>query len=92
MSLQIDMSGLADLAWLLNSMALIIALAASWLLVATRWRRQLFATQLRLAASRMQVASEGREKATRRVNRAFYAIGFSSLGLAWLLSMLTRLA
>ncbi|WP_437421049.1 hypothetical protein [Stutzerimonas chloritidismutans] len=91
MSLQIDMSGLASLAWLLNSMALLIALAGSWLLVATRWRRQLSGARLHLAESRVETSTDPQRLGTGRVDRFFYAFGFASLGLAWLLSTATRL-
>lgn len=92
LSLQIDLSGLASLALLLNSMALLIAISGAWLLLATRWRRQLATHSLRLAGARVSAAEPLRAQATQRVDRFFYCFGFCSLGLAWLLSSLTRLA
>lgn len=86
----VDFSGLANLASLLNSMALLIALCGSWLLLATRWRRQLSGHSAQLAESE---AGIGRLPggATARIDRFFYGFGFGSLGLACLLSSLTRL-
>ena len=93
MSLQIDLSGLASLALLLNSLALLIALGGAWLLLATRWRQQRLATDaLSLAEARMPAIEEAGALATQRIDRFFYCFGFGSLGLAWLLSSLTRLA
>ncbi|MCQ4328982.1 hypothetical protein [Stutzerimonas stutzeri] len=90
--LNIDFSGLSGLATLLNSMALLIALSGGWLLVATRWRRQLAANAASLAgispSSDRQLSAAG----TQRIDRFFYGFAFSSLALAWLLSALTRLA
>jgi len=92
LSLQFDVSGLASLALLLNSMALLIAVGGAWLLLATRWRQQLAVNTSYLAGSSAQAVEQVRTLATQRIDRFFYCFGFSSLGLAWLLSSLTRLA
>jgi hypothetical protein len=92
LSLQIDVSGLASLALLLNSMALLIAASGAWLLLATRWRQQLAVDPSYLAGASMQTVERARALATQRIDRFFYCFGFSSLGLAWLLSSLTQLA
>ncbi len=91
MLLSIDFSGLSSLATLLNSMALLIALGGAWLLLATRWRRQLAANPAPLAGSSASAVEQVSATGNRRIDRFFYGFGFSSLGLAWLLSSLTRL-
>lgn len=93
MSLNIGVSGLASVAFLLNSMALLIALCASWLLVATRWRRQLAGHAEQMAGSGGQggIGRSLNGSATQRIDRFFYAFGLGSLSLACLLSSLTRL-
>ncbi|MCQ4313086.1 hypothetical protein D7241_19385 [Stutzerimonas sp. VN223-3] len=89
--MQFDVSGLASLALLLNSMALLIAVGGAWLLLATRWRQQLAVNSSCLAGHSVQAVEQTRMLATQRIDRFFYCFGFSSLGLAWLLSSLTRL-
>ncbi len=89
--LYFDYSALARVAPLVNSLALLIALSGAWLLLATRWRRQLSRAETSLAGSRLSAAEQGGLAATRRLDRFFYGFGFSSLGLACLLSSLTRL-
>lgn len=94
MLLNIDVSGLERVAFLLNSMALMIALCASWLLVATRWRRQLAAHAEPVAESGGQDGidrSPTGAPATQRIDRFFYGFGLGGLSLACLLSSLTRL-
>lgn len=93
MPLNIDVSGLARVAFLLNSMALMIALCASWLLVATRWRRQVAAHAEQVAGSEGQdgIGRSLASAATQRIDRFFYGFGLGSLSLACLLSSLTRL-
>lgn len=89
--LDFDYSTLARVAPLINSLALLIALSGGWLLLATRWRRQLSNAATSLAGSRIPAVEQGGVAATRRLDRFFYGFGFSSLGLACLLSSLTRL-
>lgn len=91
MLLNIDFSGLSSLATLLNSMALLIALGGGWLLLATRWRRQLAATAASLAGVNPSAVRQLSAAGTQRIDRFFYGFGFSSLALAWLLSAFTRL-
>ncbi|MEL7558419.1 hypothetical protein [Stutzerimonas chloritidismutans] len=91
MLLEFDYSTLARVAPLVNSLALLIALGGAWLLLATRWRRQLSNAATSLADSRLSSVDQGAVAATRRLDRFFYGFGFSSLGLACLLSSLTRL-
>ncbi|WP_407295547.1 hypothetical protein [Stutzerimonas zhaodongensis] len=92
MLFDIDYAGWSSVALLLNSMALLIALGGAWLLIATRWRRQLANAKASLATAHpLLVAQAGTAAATERLDRFFYAFGFSSLGLACLLSSLTRL-
>lgn len=93
MSLSIDVSGLARVAFLLNSMALMIAVCASWLLVATRWRRQGadHAEPLTGSGGQDGIARSLTSAATQRIDRFFYGFGLGSLSLACLLSLLTRL-
>lgn len=88
----IDYSALSSVASLVNSMALVIALGGAWLLVATRWRRQLASAKASLAGGRQSAMAQAGAAATQRLDRFFYGFGFSSLGLACLLSSLTRLA
>ena len=90
MVLNIDVSGLTGLAFPLNSMAMLIALAGAWLLLATRWRHQLATGAAALANARAEAGSNVLP-ANRRLERFFYGFGFASLGLACLLSWLTRL-
>lgn len=88
-------AGLASLAPVLNTMAMIIGIGGAWLLLATRWRELLAANTQRPSrvggpaddATRSQAAQR---LATQRINRFFYGFGFASLALAWLLS--TQLA
>ncbi len=91
MSPNIDFAGLASVASILNSMALLIALAGSWLLLATRWRRQLASRAGQLAGGQAAMGRSPNGAATQRIDRFFYGFGFGSLTLAWLLSSLTRL-
>jgi hypothetical protein len=91
LSLSIDFSGLASLGPVLNSMALLIALGGAWLLLATRWRQQLASQSAHPASTRGPIVEVVGAAATQRIDRFFYGFGFSSLGLAWLLSALTRL-
>lgn len=91
MTLNIDFSGLSSFAALLNSMALLIAVSGAWLLVATRWRQQLTAGAAPLADSSVSGVGPVIAPGTQRIDRFFYGFGFSSLGLAWLLSSITRL-
>ncbi|WP_241729854.1 hypothetical protein [Pseudomonas sp. SST3] len=91
MSLSIDLSGLASFGPVLNSMALLIALGGAWLLLATRWRQQLASQSAHPIGTRGPVVELIGAAATQRIDRFFYGFGFSSLGLAWLLSSLTRL-
>jgi len=86
----VDLSGLSAVAPLLNAMALLIALAGAWLLLATRWRRQLAASVVPMNC-RYPALAPARAASTRRLDRFFYAFGFASLALAWLLSSLTQL-
>lgn len=90
LSLNIDFSGVANVASLLNSMALLIALGGGWLLLATRWRRQLASHAGQLAGGQGAI-DRSPSAATQRIDRFFYGFGLGSLALAWLLSSLTRL-
>lgn len=92
MSLEVLWSlGLAYPAQVVNGLALFLALAGSWLLLATRWRE-------RRALARVLMESEGEallealapsaaDAALDRLNRFFYAFGLGSLGgglaLSW---------
>jgi len=89
--LSIDFSELSSLATVLNSMALLIALSGAWLLLATRWRRQLAAGAAPVAGARTAAVDQLGAAGTQRLDRFFYAFGFGSLALAALLSSLTRL-
>jgi hypothetical protein len=91
LSLNIAFPALANVASLLNSMALLIALSGSWLLLATRWRRQFAGHTGQLAGSRTTTGRSSNGTATQRIDRFFYGFGLGSLGLAGLLSSLTRL-
>lgn len=91
LSLNIDFSGVASVASLLNSMALLIALGGSWLLLATRWRRHVAGHMGQLASSQGAIDRSPHGAATQRIDRFFYGFGLGSLALAWLLSALTRL-
>lgn len=83
-----DWVGLAGLAPVLNSMAMLIAMGGAWLLLATRWRQLLaVSTQSPVVGTRPAI-DYGRQRATQRINRFFYGFGFASLALAWLLSTL----
>lgn len=86
MFLQFDVAGLANLASVLNAMALLMALSGAWLLLATRWRQQLAAKVLRPADTACPAINLSRAQADVRINRFFYRVGFASLALAWLLS------
>jgi len=89
---QFELTRLAALTPLLNSMALLIAFGGAWLLLATRWRRQLARQSVGLArGAHAALGEHAGAAATQRIDRFFYGFGFSSLGLAWLLSSLTRL-
>ncbi|ACO80263.1 hypothetical protein AvCA_41300 [Azotobacter vinelandii CA] len=73
-------------ALLLNGVALLFAIAGSWLLLATRLREQ--RALARLAGER-ELDEEGNwalEAATVRINRFFYRFGAGTLLLALLLS------
>ncbi|MCP9338411.1 hypothetical protein [Stutzerimonas xanthomarina] len=87
-----DVLMLARVAPLVNSLALLIALSGAWLVLATRWRRQLSNAAASHAGSHTCAIEQGAAAATRRLDRFFYGFGFSSLGLACLLSSLTRLS
>ncbi len=89
--LNIGFSGLASVASLLNSMALLIALCGSWLLWATRWRRQLAGHLGQLAGNQGAIDRSLNGAANQRIDRFFYGFGLGSLVLACLLSALTRL-
>jgi hypothetical protein len=91
LSVNIDFSGLASLGPLLNALALLIALGGAWLLLATRWRQKLASQSVQLAGGRASMGGQFGAAATLRIDRFFYGFGFSSLGLAWLLSSFTRL-
>ncbi len=91
LSLSIDFPGLASVAFMLNSMALLIALCGSWLLLATRWRRQLAGPTGQLAESQVGMGRSRDGAAIQPIDKFFYAFGLGSLVLAWLLSSLTRL-
>ncbi|WP_019342117.1 hypothetical protein [Stutzerimonas stutzeri] len=92
MSFDFDVLTLTRVAPLLNSLALLIALSGAWLLLATRWRRQLSNAAASHAGSSTCAVERGAVAATRRLDRFFYRFGFGSLGLACLLSWLTRLS
>jgi hypothetical protein len=89
--LHFDYSTLARVAPLVNSMAMLIVLSGAWLLLATRWRQQTVNAAAPLAGSRASAVAQGCVAARQRVDRFFYGFGFSCLGLACLLSSLTRL-
>jgi len=88
--LKTDVSQLAVLAPLLNSMALLIAMCGAWLLLATRWRQRLALNAARLAAIHPTGGQVG-AAATQRIDRFFHGFGFGSLALACLLSWFSRL-
>ena len=73
-------------AQLINSLALLSAVAGGWLLVVTRWRQQ--GALLRSPASPPRSLDDARQwcEATARVNGFFYRLGSVGLGLAVLLS------
>lgn len=82
MSLQAPI-GLMDPAQLLNTLAMLVAVAAGWLLLATRWREWLASIRAPLEPA------PGRNfqvEAMARLNQLFYRVGFAGLGLALLLS------
>lgn len=85
MLLSIDISQLAVLAPLLNSMALLIAMCGAWLLLATRWRQRLALDAARLTAIQSAERRAG-VAATQRIDRFFHGFGLGSLALACLLS------
>ena len=91
MLFNLDFSVLAGVASLLNSLALVIAFAGAWLLLATRWRQQLGNCPRRFGGNRTSEGGQLGAAGTPRVDRFFYCFGFASLALAWLLSSLTRL-
>lgn len=86
----IDVSRLAVLAPLLNSMALLIAVGGAWLLLATRWRQRLALEAARLTAIQ-SAGGQLRVAATQRIDHFFYGFGLGSLALACLLSWFSRL-
>ena len=90
MLLNIDISQLAVLATLLNSMALLIAMCGAWLLLATRWRQRLALDAARLAAMH-PAGGQVDAAATQRIDRFFHGFGLGSLALACLLSWSSRL-
>lgn len=90
MLLKTDVSQLAVLAPLLNSMALLIAMCGAWLLLATRWRQRLALNAARLAAIPPAGGQVG-AAATQRIDRFFHGFGLGSLALACLLSWFSRL-
>lgn len=70
-------------AQVVNGLALLLALAGGWLLLATRWREQRAALQVREVGECEALADGGQVE---RLNRFFYAFGALSLGAALLLS------
>lgn len=77
---------------LLNAAALLVAVAGSWLLLATHWRQQLaLARQLANAdRPRANAKAEARATATARLDGFFLCFGLASLGLAVLMSWASR--
>ncbi|WP_349571611.1 hypothetical protein [Azotobacter salinestris] len=71
---------------LLNAVALLFALAGSWLLLATRLREQRALARLAGEGELDEEESWALEAATGRVNRFFYRFGAGTLLLALLLS------
>lgn len=74
-----------------NGLALFLALAGSWLLLATRRREQRAAARLLLEGELTTVADEGvaGDAQVERLNRFFYGFGGVSLLAAVLLSSLS---
>ncbi|MCU1718836.1 hypothetical protein [Pseudomonas sp. 5P_3.1_Bac2] len=66
-------------AWI-NALALFLAVAGSWLLVATRIRYS--RAMARVAAKGKQAGGYGMDAATARINRFFTSFGAACLGLA----------
>ncbi|WP_028240663.1 hypothetical protein [Stutzerimonas azotifigens] len=87
MSLQAQF-GLMDPSQLLNTLAMLLAIAGSWLLLATRWREWLAAARVPAG----QQAPGGPEAAaTARLNQMFYCVGYAGLALALMVSWGSRL-
>lgn len=91
MSLQAPI-GSMDPSQLLNTLAMLLAVAGSWLLLATRWREWLAGTRIpaegRPAPTGRAIADAA---ATVRLNQQFYRVGYGALTLALLLSWGSRL-
>lgn len=74
-----------------NGLALFLALAGSWLLLATRLREQRAAARLLLDGELSSLAAESvADVQVARLNRFFYVFGGLCLGAALALSWLSR--